>query len=178
MAKQKLKQPTPSSLLLRSILTLSLILWLLVLASCSKVENEPFQPVQTLSFAGANGFATNVNPLFDLSINGKSCASAGCHLVNGPADEDHPTSRGGRFKLNANVTDINSIEMMQNYLNTLSFINIAQPEASVLLLEPLAGTYSSVGSHGGGDLFISTDDDNYLRIYQWIANPVDSSEPL
>ena len=47
-----------------------------------------------------------------------------------------------------------------------------QPEASLLLLEPLTGSYAPVGSHGGGDIFISTGDENYLLLYQWIANPI------
>ena len=153
------------------VVVLAVLLWVLLrLTGCDKVENEPFQPAQTLKFGGIDGFANSVNPLFDQSINDQSCASSGCHNMDDLANE----SKGGRFKINANVTAINSIEMTQNYLNALSFTNINQPEASALLLEPLAGSYASVGSHGGGDVFISTDDINYQQIYRWIANPVDS----
>lgn len=138
------------------------------LTGCENIENEPYQPEQTLSFDGPDGFTEAINPMFNALIEGKTCSSSSCHDIN--------SGNGGRFKIHPNIDNPEDVKMTQNYLTTLSFINIEQPQASTLLLEPLSGSFASVGFHGGGDIFIDVDDDNYLRIYRWIANPVSSEE--
>jgi len=109
-------------------------------------------------------FANNVNPIFNANIGGKTCAASGCHSING--------SSGGAFKIYPGVTVTNSPEMQANYLAAKAFSNLSSPADSKLLLEPLAGAQSTVGSHAGGDIFPDTTDPNYVVIFAWISTQI------
>jgi len=111
-----------------------------------------------------NLFASMVNPIFNADIGGKTCAASGCHSISG--------SSGGAFKIYPGVTVTNSAEMQANYLAAKAFSNLNSIADSKLLLEPLAGAQSIVGSHAGGDIFPDTSDPNYLTIYSWIATQI------
>jgi hypothetical protein len=62
--------------------------------------------------------------------------------------------------------------MDYNYRAAKGFANLTDPPQSKLLLEPLAGAQSIVGSHAGGDIFASTADPNYQTILNWITNQI------
>lgn len=115
--------------------------------------------LRALSF---DGFIDNdVHLVFDaqLGASGLSCASASCH---------HPESGdGGRFRVWPGPLELNSEEMLQNYASAAGFIDLEDPTASPLLLEPLTGSFDNVGEHAGGNLFSDTDDPNYLSILSW-----------
>lgn len=141
------------------ILVLCLGLYsLLSLTSCKQVENKENTGVQTLSYTTFTG---SVNAVFDANIGGKTCASSGCHIVNGGS--------GGSFQIHANATT--TAELTANFISAKSFANLVTPSESKLLLEPLTGIFSSVGSHAGGDIFINGDA-NYTIIFNWINAPV------
>lgn len=131
---------------------------LLSLTSCKQVENKENTGVQTLSYTTFTG---SVNAVFDANIGGKTCASSGCHIVNGGS--------GGSFQIHANATT--TAELTANFISAKSFANLVTPSESKLLLEPLTGIFSSVGSHAGGDIFINGDS-NYTIIFNWINAPV------
>jgi predicted CxxxxCH...CXXCH cytochrome family protein len=108
-------------------------------------------------------FQASVNPIFDANIGGRTCSASGCH--------DQGGSAGGAFKIYPNAAP-NSVQMQANYLAAKGFANMNTTADSKLLLEPLAGAQSIVGSHTGGDIFPDTSDANYLTIYSWIENKV------
>lgn len=109
-------------------------------------------------------FANNVNPIFNADIGGRTCSASGCHSIFG--------SSGGAFKIYPGITVVNSPEMQANYLAAKAFSNLSSIADSKLLLEPLAGAQSIVGSHAGGDIFPNTTDPNYVTIYAWISNQI------
>jgi len=109
-------------------------------------------------------FANNVNPIFDLNIGGRTCSASGCHSIFG--------SSGGAFKIYPGIVVANSPEMQANYLAAKAFSNLNSVADSKLLLEPLAGAQSIVGSHAGGDIFPDTLDPNYVTIFAWISTQV------
>jgi hypothetical protein len=132
----------------------------LLLCGCgSSVSSSPVTTGLTLD---CQLFQSTVNPIFDADIGGKTCSASGCHTVYGSA--------GGAFKIYPNAAP-NTVEMQANYLAAKGFANLNSPADSKLLLEPLAGAQSIVGSHTGGDIF-TLFDVNYTPIYAWIANPV------
>ena len=145
------------------------------LTGCDKVSNSPANPTQALRFeasafpkpAGEINFIDDINPIFDQNIAGKTCSAGGCHQVN--------NGTGGNFRVIANALLINDDERMAaysiNYTSASAFANISSPASSSLLLEPLTGTFPSVGGHGGGDIFI-LNDSSYSLIIQWISDPV------
>ena len=107
-------------------------------------------------------FQTSVNPIFDADIGGRTCSASGCHTVNGSA--------GGAFKIYPNASP-NTVQMQANYLAAKGFANLDSPADSKLLLEPLAGSQSIVGSHTGGDIFLDGDA-NSQTIFTWITNQI------
>ena len=131
---------------------------LALLVSCKDVENRSNSDNLTLSYAT---FVASVNAVFDANIGGKTCSTSGCHSINGGS--------GGAFKIYPNATTTS--ELTANFISAKSFANLNSPSQSKLLLEPLTGTFSSVGSHAGGDIF-TLNDANYTIIYNWINNPV------
>lgn len=134
---------------------------IVLLGGCGQnVDQEAAATGQTLDCAL---FQTSVNPIFDANIGGTTCSAAGCHTVFG--------SSGGAFKIYPNAAP-NTAEMQANYLAAKGFANLNSPADSKLLLEPLAGAQSIVGSHAGGDIFPDTLDGNYLTIFTWIANRI------
>lgn len=106
---------------------------------------------------------TGVNRIFDLNIGGRTCSASGCHSANGSA--------GGGFKIFPSAVS-NTIEMQANYFAAVGFSNLGSPANSKLLLEPLAGSQSIVGSHSGGDIFVDTNDANYQTIFNWISTQI------
>lgn len=118
--------------------------------------------------AGEINFIDDINPIFDQNIAGKTCSAAGCHQAN--------NGTGGNFRViqNADLISDDAERMAAysiNYTSASAFTNIPSPASSSLLLEPLTGTFPSVGGHGGGDIFI-LNDSNYSLIIQWISDPV------
>lgn len=107
--------------------------------------------------------ATGVNAVFDRNIGGRTCSASGCHSVNGGS--------GGAFKIFPNATP-NTVEMQANYYAAIGFSNLGSPANSKLLLEPLAGPQSIVGSHTGGDIFADESDPNYQTIFSWIDTKI------
>ncbi len=108
-------------------------------------------------------FQNTVQPILDLNIGGTTCSASGCHRVGEGA--------GGAFKVYPNPA-LNSVQMEANYIAAKGFANLNDPASSKLLLEPLTGAQSIVGSHTGGDIFTSTADINYTTILAWIATQV------
>lgn len=133
-----------------------------VLSGCGTDVNQ--QTVVTGQTLDCAVFASNVNPIFDANIGGRTCSASGCHSVFG--------SSGGAFKIYPGITVVNSPEMQANFLAAKGFANLNSPADSKLLLEPLAGAQSIVGSHAGGDIFPDTFDINYLVILGWISNRI------
>lgn len=132
-----------------------------LVAACGvDVSTHPVATGQTLDFGV---YQASVNRVFDADIGGRTCSASGCHNVNGSA--------GGAFKIYPNAAP-DSPEMLANFYSAKSFANLTDPAQSKLLLEPLAGAQSIVGSHTGGDIFPGTGDANYQTIYTWIANPI------
>ena len=132
---------------------------LFTLTSCKSVENTENTGVQTLS---QSTFETLVNPIFDANIGGRTCASTGCHAT--------PGGSGGSFIIYPNAAG-DAFKLAGNYNSALSFANLVNPAQSKLLLEPLTGIFSSVGSHAGGDIF-TQGDANYTIIFNWINSPI------
>jgi predicted CxxxxCH...CXXCH cytochrome family protein len=124
------------------------------------VSNAEVQGVGTLD---CPMFQATVNSILDQDIGGRTCSAAGCHLIG--------QSAGGAFKIYANAQP-GTAEMQYNYLASKGFANLTDPTQSKLLLEPLAGAQSIVGSHAGGDIFVSTSDPNYQTILAWITNQI------
>lgn len=143
----------PASLLL-------VVLGVVVGACGDPVSNAELQGVGTLD---CPMFQATVNPIFDQNIGGATCSGGGCHTVFGSA--------GGGFKIYPNAMP-GTPEMQHNYLSAKAFANLTAPVNSKLLLEPLAGAQSIVGSHAGGDIFASTADPNYQTILAWITNQI------
>ena len=138
-----------------------LVVCVAMLSGCgAEINQQSVSSGQTLDCAL---FQTSVNPIFDADIGGRTCSASGCHTVFG--------SSGGAFKIYPNAA-LNSTEMQANYLAAKGFSNLNSPADSKLLLEPLAGSQSIVGSHAGGDIFPSTLDANYLTIFTWISNRI------
>lgn len=140
-----------------NVLFFCLYSWL-SLTSCKQVENKENTGVQTLSYAT---YTASVNAVFDANIGGKTCSAVGCHNISGGS--------GGSFKIHANA--VTTADLTANFISAKSFANLVTPSQSKLLLEPLTGIFSSVGSHAGGDIFISGDA-NYTIIFNWINSPI------
>ena len=124
-----------------------------------QVENKEIVGVQKLS---EPVFNSTVNAVFDLNIGGRTCASAGCHLFG--------AGSGGSFQVYANAGG-DTAKLLANYTSASKLANLVTPSQSKLLLEPLTGVFSIVGSHAGGDIFV-LNDTNYTIIFNWINNPV------
>lgn len=107
-------------------------------------------------------FQASVNPIFDQDFSGRTCSASGCHNVNGSA--------GGAFKIYPGALPY-TMEMQANYLAAKGFANLSSPSDSKLLLEPLAGSQSIVGSHAGGDIFTGGEPE-YATILSWISNQI------
>lgn len=137
-------------------------------SACKDVVVQEETTGQTLCF---DYYQACINPVLSsmrLLSNGieATCSAEGCHNVD--------VGAGGAFKLHRRAR-LNSSEMMGNFISAKSFTNLTDPASSKLLLEPLAGTFSIVGSHAGGDIFADPSDPGYQEIYYWISNPIDAS---
>jgi len=149
----------------------------LLIAACEQIDNPALDAnaaSQSLRFEESKNaptdevnFIDHINPIFDQTINGHACSDSGCH--------NQGDSNGGNFRIRANVNEIFHNDERQaayllNFLSAAGFASPGQPEESKLLLEPLQGSFPSVGNHGGGDRFTS-DDENYQIISTWISKP-------
>ena len=144
------------------------MLFCISLSACKDVTVQEQTTGQTLCF---DYYQACINPVLTKVIAlptgaEATCSAEGCHNVE--------VGAGGAFKLNRRAT-LHSAEMMGNYISAKSFANLSDPASSKLLLEPLAGTFSIVGSHAGGDVFADPSDVHYREIYYWISNSVDAS---
>jgi len=142
----------------RNVLLGFALINLFLLTSCKQVENKENTGVQTLSYST---YTASVNAIFDATIAGRTCSASGCHNITGGS--------GGSFKIYANATT--TAELTANFISAKSFANLVDPAQSKLLLEPLTGIFSSVGSHAGGDIF-TNGDANYTIIFNWINSPI------
>jgi K319L-like, PKD domain len=111
-------------------------------------------PVQ--AFTPTVSFATDVYPLFS----SLGCSASGCHSGAIPA--------GGQ-DLSGSAAAVYSVIMMDVVDATLSGprANACDPNNSPIPAKPLAFAVSGVG-HGGGDIFASTADPNYMTIITWL----------
>lgn len=140
-----------------------------LIGGCNEVELAPATTGVTLC---QEYFEACVNPILTQPIiasasgNTVTCAGEGCHNVENGA--------GGTFKLFPRATG-NSVEMTANFLSAKAFTNIGDPAMSKILLEPLSGAQSIVGSHSGGDIFADANDVNYRELYYWITSPQSSA---
>lgn len=148
----------------------SLLLTLQFLTGCDSVENPTETNTEFQSLSYDDFVANEVYAVFDKTKgdDGATCADAGCHHAI--------TGTGGSFRIWPGITDPDSLEMRQNYLSAAAFIRLDLPEGSPLLLEPLAGSFPSVGEHAGGVQFEDTADADYLTIYLWASNPVANTQ--
>lgn len=147
-----------------------LLIAFVFLMGCDKVENPTETNTEFQSLSYDDFVANEVYAVFDKAKgdNGATCADAGCHHAI--------TGTGGSFRIWPGITDPDSLEMRQNYLSAAAFIRLELPEGSPLLLEPLAGSFPSVGEHAGGVQFEDTADADYLTIYLWASNPVANTQ--
>lgn len=142
--------------------------FVLLLSSCKDVALEEVSSGETLCL---DYYQACINPILTkpIIVTGtgveKTCSAEGCHNVD--------VGSGGALKLYRRAL-AGSAEMTANYISAKAFTNIKDPAISKLLLEPLAGSYSIVGSHAGGDIFLDPSDRNYQEIYYWISNPVET----
>lgn len=132
----------------------------MVCAACNDVAVQEQNTGTTLDYGV---YETAVNRIFDADLNGRTCSAGGCHNVS--------TGAGGSFKIYPGAA-AGSMEMLANFYSAKSLANLVSAPDSKLLLEPLAGNQSLVGSHTGGDIFLDTNDTNYITLLNWIANPV------
>jgi len=132
----------------------------LLLGGCG--SDIPSSEVTTGLTLDCAAFQANVNSIFDQDFSGRTCSAGGCHNVNGSA--------GGAFKIYPGALP-NTVEMQANYLVAKGFANLSSPTDSKLLLEPLAGSQSIVGSHAGGDIFTGGEPE-YARILTWIMTQI------
>jgi hypothetical protein len=149
----------------------------LLITACEQIDNPALDAnaaSQSLRFEASENapadeinFIDHINPIFDQKINGQACSDSGCH--------NQENGKGGNFRIRPNVNEIfyadeRRAAYLLNFLSSAAFVSPGQPEESTLLLEPLHGSFPSVGNHGGGDRFISADE-SYQIISTWIANP-------
>lgn len=136
-----------------------------LVTGCNEVSLQPVEGGQALC---QEYYEACVNPILTqpLVLPGSTstitCAGEGCHNIASGA--------GGAFKLYPNA-EPGSDDMTGNYIAAKAFSNVADPPLSKLLLEPLAGSYPTVGGHGGGDVFADPNDNGYREIYFWISHP-------
>ena len=138
----------------------SFLMGLALLGGCG--SDIPSSEVTTGLTLDCAVFQANVNPIFDQDFSGRTCSASGCHNVSGSA--------GGAFKIYPNAA-VASTQMEANFLAAKGFANLNSPVDSKLLLEPLTGSQSIVGSHAGGDIF-DTGDPEYVTMLSWIATQI------
>jgi hypothetical protein len=152
----------PERIVIRSTLFLAAMA---AFTGCKEVAIHEQQTQQTLC---QDFFEACINPILTTEMfvphrnTNITCAASGCHNVN--------TGSGGAFKLIRNARS-GTLEITANFIAAKSFTNMTDPAISKLLLEPQAGTFSLVGSHGGGDIFADPSNQNYQEILFWISNP-------
>ncbi|MBV8209715.1 MAG: hypothetical protein JO133_06585 [Burkholderiaceae bacterium] len=151
---------------------------LLTLAGCGggSVSDPPLNGTQVLAFAY---FQRCVDPIFlkplQITLNGvtvmNTCAASACH--------NNATGAGGAFRIiptaqsidvtnPANTPDvIRASDMYKNFLSAQGETVIGSPGQSLLLRKPLLeGIF-----HGGGQIFVNSQDANVKLMQYWIGNP-------
>jgi hypothetical protein len=81
-----------------------------------------------------------------------------------------PTVTSPRW-ISAGPCDQASLETMRTVLRE-DYVDLAQPDQSLLLLKPLAESLGGV-EHGGGDKFHALDEEAYVDILYWITREAD-----
>ncbi len=91
-----------------------------------------------------------------------SCAASSCHTSSGT---------GGAFILIQNP--VTGSDFAFNFNSAQSFVNPASVSQSKLLAEPLQGDagVTTIGPHGGGDVFNSSSAACYQEMLQWAQTP-------
>jgi hypothetical protein len=143
----------------------SLLLGLIALLTGCGVQ-VPSSPVGNGDTLSCPDFENNVYTVLTTPIGGKTCSDVGCHFINYATGAGGTT--GGGFKVDP-TTPVNagSTDMVKNYIAAKGFSDLNSPANSRLLLKPLG----AVG-HGGGVIFTSTSDINYLIVLAWISNRI------
>lgn len=119
--------------------------WSLVTLAADGTGNGTPTPTPTGTPA-AISFANDVYPIF--SAKGCSAGSPPCHRSGQPA---------GGMRLDQDPNQIHP--------GVVQRVNTANPAASLLLTKPL---FEATPDHGGGNIFLTTSDPDYLTILGWI----------
>ena len=122
----------------------------LLLAGCPTVDLGDTPPDIGLCTPakGMDYFVNNIWPMYLHAPGAKDCAqSAGCHaMAHGLALSVGPPP-----------------DFTANYRVAQQYLNCGTPTASELLTKPLAG----IDGHGGGDLFVDTNDPAVVVFLNW-----------
>jgi len=105
-----------------------------------------------------NYYRTKVEPIFTT----KRPTHARCIVchIGRTAFNLQPLAKG--------VTTYTEAESRKNYEMLLNLVNPKNPEASVLLMHPLAGDGGGDDFHSGGRQFPTKQDPNWQTLYNWI----------
>lgn len=108
-------------------------------------------------------FALRVEPLLE-----ERCAQGGCH---GRPDRPFALFRPGVYRADEARTHLaerlTEAEVEMNALRLAALAQEAPAERSLALTKPLAVAAGGV-HHGGGDVFLSTDDPGYRVMLRWL----------
>ena len=145
----------------------SLVAMLIILNGCDSVSTED-DPGSVADLC-QNIFDMCINPILQgvigpgvaSGLGPVSCAAAACHT---------DTGTGGGFILS---TASSASALAFNFNSAQAFVNAANVSQSRLLAEPLVGDggVASIGSHGGGDIFVNTSASCYQEIFNWASTP-------
>ncbi|HLG19314.1 MAG TPA: hypothetical protein VI895_05800 [Bdellovibrionota bacterium] len=130
---------------------------LVSICSCGSVDVANLDPKEFSTTGGtttgtdcttvAASFATDVVPIFS----GRGCNASGCHTGAAPAGNLDLTASLGAPALFTNAT-------------SNSRVSTSSPSDSKLLRKPLG-----LDSHGGGKVYDSITDADYVTAYCWIS---------
>jgi hypothetical protein len=127
----------------------------MVLGGCGSPVTP--SPVATQGYLSCADYQSNVNFIFEISINGVRCMT--CHAIG--------SASGNTFKIYENAQP-NTPEMQTNFERASSGarVNLANPEQSLLLLKPIGDP--TVGHFGGA--ILTRGDVYYTALLTWISN--------
>lgn len=132
-------------------------------AGCGEVDPGEEDAIGQLDQAV---FESTIQPILD----SRGCSQAGCHY----RDKSNPNSGGpgGSLRIYDCTGDSCTPEqLLANHDSAAGMANLPNPTTSKLLTKPLALSAGGV-QHLGGDIFMSTTDQDYTTILGWIQNPV------
>jgi hypothetical protein len=111
---------------------------------------------QTLDF---ETYKKTVEPIFTKKRSGHARCVA-CHSASNNAFRLQPLPEGGAWT---------EEQSRQNFESVLKLVNRANPQASRLLLHPLAHEAGGDVFHSGGRQFLSKDDPDWKAIAAWVG---------